>query len=65
MNDAIFPLKFANHLEQSNADRYHQSEIVFDFNTTCMCPTGSITMQCGLSGGKQKLTVILVLRSSM
>ena len=55
-----FPLKFTDHLEQSNADRYRQSDIVFDFNTDRMCPTGSITMQCGLSGGKQKLTVILV-----
>ena len=35
-------------------------DIVFDFSTARMCPTKSITMQCGLSGGKQKLTVILV-----
>ena len=35
---------------------------VFDFNTARMCPTGSITVQCGLSGGKQILTI---LRSSM
>ena len=60
-----FPLKFTNHLERSNADGYCQSNIVFDFNTARMCPTGSITTQCSLSGGKQKLTVILVLWSSM
>ena len=54
------PLKFTDHLERSNADRYRQSDIVFDFNIARVCPTGSITMQCGLSGGKQKLTVILV-----
>ena len=30
-----------------------------------MCPTGSVAMQCGLSADKQKLTIILVLRSSM
>ena len=60
-----FPLKFTDHLKRSNADRYHQSSIVFDFNTVCMCLTGSITVQCGLSGGKQKLIVILLYRSIM
>ena len=60
-----FPLKTDSHLELSNADRYCQNDIVFDFNTARMCPTRSITMQCGLSGGKQKLTVTFVQLSSM
>ena len=30
-----------------------QSDIVSDFKTTCMCFTESITLQCGLSAGKQ------------
>ena len=51
-----FPLKFTDRLERSNADRYRQSNIVFDLKITRMCPTGSITMQWGLSSGKQKLT---------
>ena len=55
-----FRLKFTDHLEWSIADCYHQSDIVFDFNIARMCSTGSITTQCGLSGGEQKLTVILV-----
>ena len=33
---------------------------IFDFNTASRCPTGSITMQCRLLGGKQKLAAILV-----
>ena len=60
-----FPLKFTNHFQRSNADGYRQSDIVFDFETTCMCTTGSTTIQSGLWAGKQKLTVILVWQSSM
>ena len=52
-----FPLKFTDQHKQSNAD--HSRDIVSDFSTGHMCLTGSITMQCGLSAGKQKLTVIL------
>ena len=55
-----FPLKFTDRLERSSADRYRQSDIVFDFKTARMYPTGSITRQCSISEGKQKLTVILV-----
>ena len=40
-----FPLKFPDRLERSNADRHHQTDIVFDFKTVCMCPTGSVTMR--------------------
>ena len=32
-----FPLKLTNHLEQSNADRYCQSDIVSDSKIGCMC----------------------------
>ena len=31
---------------------YHQSDIVSDFKTTQRCLTGNITLQCGLSAGK-------------
>ena len=54
-----FPLKFTDHLAQSNTDRYLQNN-TFDFQIAHICPTGNITMQCGFSAGKQKLTVILV-----
>ena len=54
------PLKFTDHLERSNADRYRKSDIVFDFKIAHMCHTGSITMQCGLQQVNQKLTIILV-----
>ena len=55
-----FLLKFTNRLKRRNAECYRQSDIVFDFKIARMCPTESITMQCALSEGKQKLTVILV-----
>ena len=52
-----FPLKFNHRHEHSNADSYHQSDIVSDFKTAQRC---LVTLQCGFSAGDQKLTVILV-----
>ena len=52
-------LKFTNRL------KYWQNDIVFDLKIARMCPTESVTIQCGLSAGKQNLTVIVVLWSSM
>ena len=42
--DAIIPLKFTDHFEQSNADCYRLSNVVFDSKNARMCPTESITM---------------------
>ena len=36
----FFSLKFYNRFEWSNADRYCQRNVAFDFKTTHMCPTG-------------------------
>ena len=47
-------------ITSKEAINYHQNDNAFDFKTTRMCPTGSITMQCDLSGGKKKLTIILM-----
>ena len=55
-----FPLKFTDRFEWSNADCYCWSDIVFELKTACISLRGSITMQCGLSAGEQKLTLILV-----
>ena len=44
----FFPLKFTDPLEWSNADCYRQSDLVFYFKIVHLCPTESITMQCGL-----------------
>ena len=52
ITDAIFPLKFTDHLTQSDADRYPQTNVVSDFETACMCLTGSITPHCSLSAGE-------------
>ena len=52
-----FPLKITYHLEQSNADSYCQSDIVSHFKTAVV-PTGSITLQCVLSAGKQRFLVV-------
>ena len=49
-----FPLKFTDQLKQSG--------IVSDFKITHTCLTGSINLQCVLSAGRQRLTVILVSR---
>ena len=38
---------------------------VSDFKTARRCLTGSIILQCGLSAGKQKFSLILVKRNSM
>lgn len=35
--------------------RYSQSDVISDFRSTWMCLTGSIALQCGLSGGKLKI----------
>ena len=64
MTDLLI-LKFTDCLERKNPDHYHPSNVVSDVRTTQMCHIGSITLQCGVSSGKQKLTVILVSQSSM
>ena len=59
-DDVIFPLKFTDALEQSDADHYRQSDIISDFKSFQMFLARSIALQCGLSAGKLKLVVILV-----
>ena len=45
VTDTNFPLKFTDRLKRSSANHYRQSDIVFDFKTARMYPTGSITRQ--------------------
>ena len=49
----FFPLKFTDRLKWSDAECCHQSNIVPDFKNARMCLTGSISLHCGLSAGKQ------------
>ena len=51
VTDAVFPFEVHQCLQWSNADSYHQSDIVCDFKTAWRCLTVSITLQCGLSAG--------------
>ena len=60
MTDASFPLKFTKHLERSYTNHYHQSNFVSDFKAARMCLTWTTILQCSLSAGKQKFTIILV-----
>ena len=55
---------FKAYLEQSNSDSYHQNNIVSDFQTTHICFTGSKTLHCCISTGKQKFPLILVQQNS-
>ena len=55
-----FPLKFSDRLEQCIADRL-RSIIAFDFkNRTCVSHREYKSIQCNLSAGKHKLTIVLV-----
>ena len=54
-----FPLKFANYVEQSDADSLCQCDIVSDFKTARRCHTSSTILQRGLSAGEQKFPLIL------
>ena len=53
-DDVIFPFK------QKDADLYHQSDIISDFNSFQMFLTSSIVLHCGFSAFKLKVVMILV-----
>ena len=60
-----FPLKFTDRLERSNADHYHQTDVVFDFKTACMRTTGSITIRCCILIVEQKQNGNLILTATV
>ena len=60
-----FHLKFIDRLERSNADHYHQTDVVFDFKTACMCTTGSVTMRRCILIVEQKQNGNLILTATV
>ena len=52
-----FPLKFTNCLNEAMQTVAVKAIIVSDFKTTRRCLTGSITLQCSLSAGKQNISI--------